>query len=235
MWWSVTTYPTAGEAVVALVSGPLDADEDHEVTPSTEEEIRRAALCRARSKARRYVKGNGIDRLWTLTYAEAVFDPARVVRDVGLFFRRLRRRLGGRKFPYLWVLEWHPGGHGLHVHFGLARYVPKDVLAEAWGLGFVDGRRLKAVGPRRRSAVAGYLVKYLVKAFEDESMSGSHRYEVGQGFAPETEHCERLTEHGAVFEAVRMMGGELPSFVWRSEDLGDEWPGLPVRVLFFDL
>jgi hypothetical protein len=33
----------------------------------------------------------------------------------------VRGELGGDAFPYLCVPEWHPGGHGLHVHFAVGR------------------------------------------------------------------------------------------------------------------
>ena len=29
----------------------------------------------------------------------------------------------GKPLPYLWVPEWHPGGHGLHLHFAVGRYI----------------------------------------------------------------------------------------------------------------
>ena len=46
-----------------------------------------------------------------------------------------RPALGGQAFPYVWGPEWHPGGHGLHVHFIVARYVRQSLIREAWGYG----------------------------------------------------------------------------------------------------
>lgn len=37
--------------------------------------------------------------------------------------------------PYLWVSEWHPGGHGLHVHFAFGRFVRLGSMR--FGRGFV--------------------------------------------------------------------------------------------------
>ena len=43
--------------------------------------------------------------------------------------------LGGKPLPYLWVPEWHPGGHGLHVHFAVGRYVKHGLIRDVWGAG----------------------------------------------------------------------------------------------------
>ena len=74
---------------------------------------------------------NRLNRLGTLTYAgEGCFDPLQLRVDLGEFFRGLRRELGGSPFPYVWVPEWHPGGHGLHVHFAVGRYVQQRLIEE---------------------------------------------------------------------------------------------------------
>ncbi len=79
----------------------------------------------------------------SLTYAGAgCFDPGQLRLDVAGFFRSLRSALGGGQLPYAWVSEWHPGGHGLHVHFAVAQFIRKGVVADAWGRGFVHIGRL---------------------------------------------------------------------------------------------
>ena len=96
------------------------------------------AARRARGQIRRYCASNRLNRLGTLTYAgDGCHDPRQFRRDVGGFFRRMRRDLGGEAFPYLRVPEWHPGGHGLHGHFAVGRYVPHTLIREAWGRGRV--------------------------------------------------------------------------------------------------
>lgn len=68
------------------------------------------------------------------------------------FFKELRRELGGERFPYVWVPEWHPGGHGLHVHFALGHFVRQAVLRDTWGR--ADARLLNAAEtPRDRVAL----------------------------------------------------------------------------------
>ena len=51
------------------------------------------------------------------------------------FFEGPRRALGGKPLPYLWVPEWHPGGHGLHVHFAVGRFIKQSLIREEWGRG----------------------------------------------------------------------------------------------------
>ncbi len=99
----------------------------------------------------------------------------------------MRRRIAAGSFPYLWTAEWHPGGHGLHVHFAVGRYVEKGLIEAAWDRGFVEIRRLNtdlqyASQLAKARVAAAYLGKYVVKAFERSS--GLHRYEVAQGFQP---------------------------------------------------
>src|SRR5437870_4355768 len=83
-------------------------------------------------------------------------------RDVGAFFRLLRRALGRDAFPYLWVGEWHPKGHGLHVHFGVGRFIPRVAIKECWPHGFIS---IKLIGdvpvPVTRFAEARVTARYL--------------------------------------------------------------------------
>ena len=57
--------------------------------------------------------------------------------DLAGFFRELRSGLGEGRLPYVWVPQWHPGGHGLHAHFAVGRFVPRKLIEGAWGNGFV--------------------------------------------------------------------------------------------------
>jgi hypothetical protein len=82
---------------------------------------------------------------------------------VAEFFRGLRSELGGERFPYAWTSEWHPGGHGLHVHFTVGRYVRERLIRQVWGRGITHIKRIQdlpvgsgAVEEARRAA--GYSV-----------------------------------------------------------------------------
>ena len=64
------------------------------------------AARRARAMIRRYCAANRLNRLGTLTYAgEGCHDPEQLRSHVAVFFKGLRRDLGGRRLPYLWVPE----------------------------------------------------------------------------------------------------------------------------------
>jgi hypothetical protein len=125
-----------------------------------------------------------------------------------------------------------------HCEIALGLRVPHKVLQELWGHGWVWVHRYSdrhKTGDEVENArkVAGYLSKYVAKAvLETARQPGEHRYEVAQGFQPETGiyDVEDLAEGLAV--AIAFFGGELPGFVWSSADVED-FPGLPVRCGFW--
>ena len=79
-----------------------------------------------------------MNRLGTLTYRPpGCHDPKAIRADLGVFFRRLRDLTGGRAFPYVWVPEWHKSDHGMHAHFAVGQFIPRGLIEEAWGHGFV--------------------------------------------------------------------------------------------------
>jgi len=202
------------------------------------EENRKRAAARARSRLRRYCAHNGLSRLWSLTYAVGVYDPSRVKADVRVFVKRLREALGGVAFPYAYALEWHKSGHGLHVHMALGQFAPKETVARAWGHGFVDGRRITASkgsgGRANARAAARYLAKYVGKTYEEGSFGPrSHRYEVGQGFEARARLSYSRDEREVWGHVYALMDGEVPSYVWRSDDV-EGWAAPAARVALWD-
>jgi hypothetical protein len=186
---------------------------------------------RARGQVRRYCAANGLNRMGTLTYAGVgIHDPKLLRRDVRAFWRRLRAELGG-PFPYLWVPEWHPGGHGLHVHFAAGRYVQRALLVASWPHGFphikLIGDLPVGSGVRVEARRAGrYLAKYVAKDAESGGQpAGLHRYEVAQGFQPREVTIERPTEAEALAAVISLMGGQ-PEYTWRSRE-HEDWEGPP--------
>lgn len=212
-------------------------------TPAADpERSRLEAARRARGKVRRYCTAHRLNRLGTLTYAGAgCHDPAQVRADVGEFFRVLRASLGSKRFPYVWVPEWHKSGHGLHVHFAVGQFIPRGRIDAAWGRGFVHIKRLSdlPVGSTRLAEArraAGYLSKYVTKSFADDESSRAlrlHRYEVAQGFQPAV---FRLTGHSAddvLVRAVARMQGVLPAHEWNSSQV-EGWQGPPAVWFAWD-
>jgi len=193
---------------------------------------------RARRQVRQYCAANRLNRLGTLTYrGEGCFEPGELRADLAAFMKALRHRMGGQRFPYVWVAEWHPGGHGLHVHFAVGRYIPRGAIAEAWGRGFVSIKLLGDLrvgsGALAEARMAGrYLGKYVAKDFsgggpaqEGKARSGLHRYEVAQGFQPAREEILGGTDVEVLHVAAELMGG-WPARRWYSNETPG-WLGPP--------
>ena len=136
--WVLKLYPTALEASAYFQSqyrprsyGP-DEVSDRSRRRRASFGRKANASRRAAGRLRRYAVGNRLNRFGTLTYAVACTDPKQVSMDVGTFFRDLRNEIG-RPFPYVWVREWHPGGHGLHVHFLVGRFIRQSLIRGGLG------------------------------------------------------------------------------------------------------
>lgn len=132
---------------------------------------------------RRLVSEYKLTRMWTLTLRAATTPEDRpvVVRLLQAALRKLRER--DSKLIYLAVLEWHPKGHGWHVHLLTHKFVPKAVVQSCWTHGFVDARRIAVNGDSTsRSAVskaASYVAKYVSKAPPEGApphLRGENRY-----------------------------------------------------------
>jgi hypothetical protein len=226
--WTLNLYADAAEAGGCLRVPSVDGSGRR--APDPERSAVEAAR-RARGMIRRYCAANRLNRLGTLTYAGAgCHDPGQVRRDVGAFFKQLRGELGGRGFAYLWVPEWHPGGHGLHLHFAVGRYIKQSLIRDAWGMGHVHIKLLGDLPVGSGSLdearlAARYLAKYAAKALDGERVVGQHRYEVAQGFTPQPVSLEGATADDVIDHASALMGAR-PEQEWRSSR-GDGWRGPP--------
>ena len=242
--WTLTLYPQAREASgVWRKPGrgePVEAAGEPDSVRALAEASRRAQV-----KMRRYCAANVLNRLGTLTYeGEGLHDPEVLRVDVAEFFRRLRAGItvkhlplkngvrAGDAFPYLWVPQWHPGGHGLHAHFAVGRYIPRGVIVEAWRHGFIDIRQLNNLstgsGPLEEARLAArYLARYVGSQLDDERRRlGLHRYEVAQGFQPVEVKLHGRTADEVIEQASKQLGAK-PSRVWRSDEAKEEWHGPP--------
>lgn len=227
--WALTVYPEAGEAGGGFVGARRRHSTGVRGQAEHPERAASEAARRARGQVRRYCASNRLNRLATLTYAVGCNDVRQVREDVAVFFRRLRVATGGRQLPYLWVAEWHPGGHGLHVHFAVGRYIRKHVIRDAWGLGIVHIKLLGDLpvgsGPLDEARLsARYLGKYVSKTL-DGAVPGLHRYEVAEGFQPRRVRVEGRSLPDVLGQASTMFGAE-PDRVWLSEN-EVEWHAPP--------
>jgi len=228
--WRLRLFRDASEAGGSFRQAPRSSSNAYRgVRGEAADPARSAAMAarRAGSRLRRYVVANRLNRLGTLTYADACEDERQVRKDVGEFFRKLKAEID-KPFAYLWVPEWHPKGHGLHLHFVVGRFVPRSKIVDAWGRGFVHIKLLGGVpigqgslGESRRAA--GYLGKYLRKGFEVDREFNLRRFDAARGFSPKSELIVGRSAEEVAAEASSRMGGE-PSYQWRSRDQ-DGWIG----------
>jgi hypothetical protein len=138
--------------------------------------------------------------------------------------------LGGEALPYAWVSEWHPRGHGLHVHFTVGRYVGQRLIRDVWGRGLVH---IKLIGDlpvgsgalEEARRAAAYLAKYVSKNIGDERVPRLHRYEVAQGFQPEVVVFAGASEQAVVAQASERME-DAPVRGWRSAEQ-ESWRAAP--------
>lgn len=114
------------------------------------------------------------NELWlTLTYAENMKDTERLYKDFKNFMGKLRRRTE-RKLDYICVIEPQERG-AWHCHVLLKDFnsnhlwIEKNIIAESWGKGFVDVKKLD-----NSDNVAAYLTAYLTNlAYDDEDIDGN--------------------------------------------------------------
>lgn len=230
--WRFVLYPEAAEGGGSF-HGAADDDDDERDTigPPEAWDTQADAARRARGMVRRYCAANRLNRLGTLTYAGAGCSEPRMLRDdLAGFFRRLRGSVG-EPFPYLWAPEWHPGGHGLHVHFAVVRWIPQGDIKRAWGRGHVHIKLLGdlpvgsgALGEARLAA--RYLAKYVGKDLAAGGQPvGLHRYEVAQGFQPRGVPIEGRSSD-EVLEWAEVFMDSPPERVWSSRD-AENWMAPP--------
>ena len=204
-----------------------------------------AAMSRAISLARRFSVRNGLTKLWTFTYASEQWDRAQVRRDVNRLMVEWRRLNGGRPFPYLYVIERHPGpvlddgsrgpSHGLHVHVAVpgGLWTSWAGLTDAWGHGFAHYRAEnkfigQGKGRRERSRrLASYLTKYITKAF-DGHQKGDRRYEVARGYEGEV-RSRTFASFREVLDWLQHFGLEQYELVW-SDYEAEDWLGPPTWI-----
>ncbi len=234
--WYLSLYPSAGEGGGCFRASIPRRDASSYVAKGSAADPERAAIeagRRARGRLRRYCSANRLNRLGTLTYAgEGCHDVAQVRADVAEFFRNVRAGLDGEALPYVWVPEWHKTGHGLHLHFAVGRFVPRGLIAEAWGRGFVHIKLLGDIGhgatdldEARRAA--GYLSKYVAKTFTDPGarVLGFHRYDVAQGYQPTKVSLYARSRDALIDQASQTLESP-PTKVWTS-DGHEGWQGPP--------
>ncbi len=255
--WRLTAFPQCGEATLVYSDGTaprrrlkvaapfvgephtwLYLDTGEVAPPPDEERARQEAGRRARKTLRRFCVANLLTTMVTLTFAQGSHDRQSVLDAMAAFVERWQAHVG-RTFPYAYVLEKHPQGHGWHIHVACRGRTTHRALMLLWGNGIVwedDGRGKASRWQGMASAIkarciAGYLAKYLVKSMDTDREKGARRFSTAHGFQPDEVRMGARDLREAE-EALLLVAGPTVSalnVVWASPPAGPEslWKGPP--------
>jgi hypothetical protein len=211
--------------------GELDVDAFITLELDRQSRNEQRAHSRAIKSVRQFCVRWSLTKMWTFTFAKSQWDRKGVKAQMNAFLIRWRVLNGGKEFPYLYVLELHPLGHGYHVHVAVPGGFFTDFhqLKRVWGHGRIDySENTRHSGESRSDArrLAQYLSKYLGKDFSEDHVRGEHRFETAQGFKIETirkwfptfQHATAFLEFG--------VKGERFSLVWSDYEV-EKWLGPP--------
>jgi len=177
--------------------------------------LERAAR-RATKRVRHLCKAGGVDTLLTLTYAANMQNREVLQRHVKQFNRRMARLIPGWFYVAAYERQkrgaWHvhmaihrlprelPTRGGVKVRsFNVVRAVWRSVTGDLGGN--VDVQSRKRNSQRAPSRIAGYLSKYMMKAFE-EGDSWSNRFSASR--TVKVPKAERIRFVGYTFSEVAM-------------------------------
>lgn len=145
----------------------------------------------------------------TLTYAENMTDRKQLYTDFMLFFKRLRHKYRNEyHFEYINVIE--PQGRGAwHCHLLLKAdkylYIHNSDIAELWGKGFTNTRRISNV-----DNVGAYLTAYLADFEVTEDCDAAA---VSAALSMHSELIEKVVEIDGEKVTKRFIkGGRLPMY-----------------------
>lgn len=231
---SVSIYTDCGEATWTASQGAPRAErgEDDQGDPSgwstlppedRAQRNRKRAARRARTRIRRLACANRMTYLWTLTYAVEPGSRDEVVTDLGHFFKRLNRALGGRP-ARIAVIEKGSTNGRLHAHFLTNSRIPHAVLTSAWGHGYTFVRH-HGRGHSSARRVAAYAAKYAGKDIA-EGYSGRQSYLVSEGLTVGRCVKRKVSSSDALWMAAQLLEAGPDAVLTRSADW-DDYDGPP--------
>jgi hypothetical protein len=116
------------------------------------------------------------DKFLTLTFRDSdtfnIKDVAETNKEFKKFMQRLKYKYGD--FKYIGVIEFQDENKRGAVHYHLMcklPYVPYEVLASIWGLGYIGINYIKGV-----DNIGAYLSKYMSKNVGDYRLKGKKNY-----------------------------------------------------------
>ena len=144
----------------------------------------------------------------TLTYSDNMTDTKQLYTDFMLFIKRLKYRFKQHSFDYINVIE--PQGRGAwHCHLLLKSdkylYIHNSDIAELWGKGFTNTRRISNV-----DNVGAYLTAYLADFEVTEDCDAAA---VSAALSMHSELIEKVVEIDGEKVTKRFIkGGRLPMY-----------------------
>jgi hypothetical protein len=155
-------------------------DDDVEVEGETNAE---RALRRAKSKIRKLIMTMKANRMLTLTFRDNVVDAAEAHKLFVRFIKAVHKEMPN--WQYVSVAERQKRG-AWHFHIAVAGFQNVKLLRTLWTK-LVDGN-IDVTGARTRgdkkaasAMIAGYLTKYMTKAFNENYEHGKYRYRASNG------------------------------------------------------
>jgi hypothetical protein len=169
----------------------------HEVPEVPDGDDREKSLRRARREVRRLINSN-VNRYYdsrdrpirpkflSITFKENVTDLEQANYEWKKFRQRLEYELKQR-LKYLVVVEFQKRG-AVHYHATLFNtpYLPRGMLAEKWGQGYVKINAISKV-----DNIGAYVSKYMQKEFDDERLRGEKCYFTSRGLYQPWEITEK--------------------------------------------
>jgi hypothetical protein len=203
---------------------------DEELAETNAERAQR----RAKSKVRKLIMTMKADRMLTLTVRENITDMDEANK---LFVRFIK--LVHQEYPnwkYVSVAEQQKRG-AWHYHIAVSGFQNVKFLRNAWnevlkkrGGGNIDVTSPRAKGAARNKVspmIAGYLTKYMTKAFADTHVSGRYRYRSSNGIELDEKtiwlpsQSWRDCQHDAA-ELMEQLYGQIGS-VYFADDWNNGW------------
>ena len=112
--------------------------------------VEETGFSRARTTMTDYAVANHLDAFIDLTYANEPDDPDDAQHEMDKFLKRFRRRCPGEP----WIAVLHRGGRNgrLHHHMLMSATIPRHVINDTWGNGYIRRGLRPTVDDIRASA-----------------------------------------------------------------------------------
>ena len=182
---------------------PEDIPENIRHLFERKKEYRKSAMYRARQTLRRLILSNfdKNSKFVTLTFRDGETEDIKDVRQTNPMFKRFIQRLnrylkkeGKPALKYAVVVEFQDKNGRGAVHYHMIcnlDWMPHEKLTEIWRHGWVGINSLKAKmreDGKDVDNVGAYMIKYMLKDFNDERLRGQKTYWTSRGLIKPIEY-----------------------------------------------